>query len=673
MDRNMHQFLNSFYFIFATGLLFFAPGWLILRIFFGNKRLLIPFETLIFSFGISFGLVDLLMILLGKLGITFNTATLSLGIIGSLVIFALVAFLYKKFPTFSVIPAEAGIQDTGFTKHQNWLFIILIALTILIKTVYLAHAVLPTATDLGHHMYWAKLISTTGKLPFYAKQEIITGTNDTYQITDPQPIADFIIGEHLPFAAVNIFSGLDFFSAFPVIFLFLVNMLGLFTLIVLSLYIANDLQNYFSSNEFLKNFTPQNAALAVLFFFGPLYTLASPQAKFVSGGVVGNTLGNFFIPLIILAYFRAFKEKSSGFLALGFFLTFVLAYTHHLSTLVLLFVLVASLVVFIFFNFNNLKEIMSEWRKIFFAPAPILVVLFVFVFLFVVALPTYFDTHAINTAIGTPTKTTRTGLTFSQITFSAGEARVGLGLVGLVLLTILVFTFRQKRDYANAFILGWGIILFVMTFAPAWLFIDIPSNRIGAYLSFPLGMLAAIATVTFFANIFSPSFAGDKLKNALHIPNILLLFVSFSFFVFASGSGSFDNSQTLLAKSKAIDALQTFAASRYLADHSSSQDVILKDHNYIAADSWMKLFFLRDYSYPLSRGFFKRYEDNHNREQCTLLMISTPNTPQGEKCYNDLGVNFVVVNPRFDTAQFKKSEKFSRVYASDIVDVYKRK
>jgi hypothetical protein len=152
-----------------------------------------------------------------------------------------------------------------------------------------------------------------------------------------------------------------------------------------------------------------------------------------------------------------------------------------------------------------------------------------------------------------------------------------------------------------------------------------------------------------------------------------LLFVSFSFFVFASGSGSFDNSQTLLAKSKAIDALQTFAASRYLADHSSSQDVILKDHNYIAADSWMKLFFLRDYSYPLSRGFFKRYEDNHNREQCTLLMISTPNTPQGEKCYNDLGVNFVVVNPHFDTAQFKKSEKFSRVYASDIVDVYKRK
>jgi hypothetical protein len=87
----------------------------------------------------------------------------------------------------------------------------------------------------------------------------------------------------------------------------------------------------------------------------------------------------------------------------------------------------------------------------------------------------------------------------------------------------------------------------------------------------------------------------------------------------------------------------------------------------------MKLFFLRDYAYPLSRGFFKRYEDNPNREQCTLLMISVPNTPRGEKCYNDLGVDFVVVNPHIDTTQFKKSDSFSRIYASDTVDIYKKK
>lgn len=694
-----------------SGLLFFAPGWLILRAFFGKKNF-VPFETLIFSFGISVGLLDFVMIILGKFGFTLNVYIITSGVITSIAIFFGLVFLHKLFGTYlksatchrEEAKADEAIQKNdsnndeknnnenpfSFTKYQNWLFIVLIALTILIKTVYLSHAVLPTATDLGHHMYWAKLIAETGKLPFYAKQEIITVVNGNYQITGPQPIADFIIGEHLPFAAINIFSGLDFFSAFPVIFLFLVNMLGLIALIALSLCIVQDLQNSFFSKHI---FTPQNVALAALFFFGPLYTLASPQAKFVSGGVVGNTLGNFFIPLIILIYLRAFREKNSGFLALGFFLTFVLAYTHHLSTLILLFIFAASLFVFIIFNFNSLKKIIGKWWKLFFAPAPILAVLFIFVFFFAVAMPTYIETNAVSTAIGSPTKTTRTGLTFSQITFSSGEARVALGLVGFVLPVVLILRRKinfasNSVNYAGAFLIGWSVILFLMTYAPSWLLIDIPSNRIGSYLSFPFGIFAAIAAVAFFANIFSfssvkeieisPSSPAkgrieEGLKNKLLIPNFLFLLASFSLFVFASGSGSFDNSQTLLAKSKALDALQTFSGTRYLAEHSLPQDIILKDHNYIAADSWMKLFFLRDYAYPLSRGFFKRYEDNPNREQCTLLMISVPNTPRGEKCYNDLGVNFVVINPRFDTTQFKKSNSFFRIYSSDTIDIYQKK
>jgi len=149
--------------------------------------------------------------------------------------------------------------------------------------------------------------------------------------------------------------------------------------------------------------------------------------------------------------------------------------------------------------------------------------------------------------------------------------------------------------------------------------------------------------------------------------------MSVTLFTFSLGSGSFDNSQTLLTKSKAFDTLQTFEASRYLATHSTATDIILKDHNYIVADAWMKLFFLRDYAYPLSRGFFKRYEDNPSREQCTALMISVPNTPAGEKCYNELGVDLVVVNPHFDTAQFEKSQKFSRIYSSDGIHIYDRK
>src|SRR6185369_7783021 len=167
--------------------------------------------------------------------------------------------------------------------------------------------------------------------------------------------------------------------------------------------------------------------------------------------------------------------------------------------------------------------------------------------------------------------------------------------------------------YGGAFLLGWRRILILMTFHPDWLFIDIPSNRIGAYLSFPLGMLASISFISL------ASFLKSE-ENKLVIPGIFTFLLTISLFSYSVGSGSYDNSQTLLPESKGLSALETFNASRYLAQTSNEKDIILKDHNYIAADSWMKLFFLRDYSYPSSRGFFKRYEDNPDREQCTLYM-----------------------------------------------------
>lgn len=652
----MHPLIGTSLFLIATGMLLFLPGWVMLRIFFGRGKLA-SFETLLFSFGLSIGLIDFLMIALGKAGLTLNATTLALGLLCSLIILALIASVCRSLGGSA---SQYEKEPSGiFFKNQSRLFIVLVALTILIKVIYLTHAVLPTATDLGHHMYWSKLVATTGTLPSYAKQEIITDAGGAYRLTEPQPIADFIIGEHLPFAAIGIATGLDFLSAFPVLLLWLVNMLGLFAMFALAFRLAAGIRSPWFSEH---TFTPQNVALAALFFFGPLYTLASPQAKFVSGGVVGNTFGNFFIPLIILAYYRAFKEKNAGFLALGFFLTFVLAYTHHLSTLILLFVLLASVLAYLVFHYDALGEALRSWWKLLYSPAPILIALSACIFFFAVAMPTYIETDAVGTALGTPTKTTRTGLSFLQITFSSGEARVALGLAGIASLLALV----PKKRYATAFLIGWSIILLIMTFEPGWLLIDIPSNRIGSYLSFPLGMLAAFAAVAFFASLRAGS-AGR-----LHLPHLLFLLASGVLFVFSIGSGSFDNSQTLLPKNKAFGVLQTFAASRYLAEHSSPSDIILKDHNYIVADAWMKLFFLRDYASPLSRGFFKRYEDNPDREQCTLLMISVPNTPRGEKCYNDLGVDLIVVNPHFDATQFEKSQKFSRIYASDDIHIYKR-
>lgn len=654
----MAPIMSSFVFLAVSGILLILPGFLLLRAFFPVSSRFQSIETLLYSFAISVGFLDFLMIALGRSGIPFDRVTLASGIVIGIAALSAIPLLMRRFAAPAAIEAPAA--PAILTRRQGWIFLSLIALTILIKTVYLAHAVLPTATDLGHHMYWSKLIAETGQLPFYAKEEIVTGPDGTYAISDPQPIADFIIGEHLPFAAIAIFSGASFFSAFPIVFLFFINLLALLAMAAFAFRLAAGLKGVFASESV---FNPGNAALAALFVFGPIYSLASPQAKFVSGGVVGNTLGNLFLPLILLALYRALKEKRPGFLALGFFLTFTLAYTHHLSTLMLIFTLAAAALLYVVLHSGELAETFRSWTALFLKPGPLLIAIACTLFFFSIAMPTYIETHAVGTALGTPTKTTRTGLSFAQISSSNGEARVAIGLAALAAFILIS---RIRRSYAGAFLIGWSIILLIMTMRPGWLFIDIPSARIGAYLSFPLGLSAAFGIIMLFAWL-------KKSGRRTHAPTLLFIATAFAVFIFAAGSGSYDNSQTLLPGAKSFEAAETFAASRYLADRTTKDDIILKDHNYLSADAWIKLFFMRDYSYPFSRGFFKRYEDNPDREQCTLLMISVPNTPQGEKCYDETGTSLVMVNPAFDTAQFEKSDSFSRIYASELVDIYKRK
>lgn len=81
---------------------------------------------------------------------------------------------------------------------------------------------------------------------------------------------------------------------------------------------------------------------------------------------------------------------------------------------------------------------------------------------------------------------------------------------------------------------------------------------------------------------------------------------------------------------------------------------------------------MRGYSYPFSRAYFNRYETNPDREHCTLAMISTPNTKDGERCFQGTGVNFVVVDSVRDTAQFDASKKFSKIYTSRFISIYQK-
>ena len=638
----MIPLVQTFLFFGALSL-FLGAGFVVYRLFFASHRPSFFIETLLFSFTLGIALIDFFMLLIGKIGIPLERPTISLFLI-SISTFGGIAW-YRKHHQKS--PSDK-IHSQPFlrSKPERFLFFALFALTLFLKTLYLSNAIVPTATDLGHHLYWTKVITETHRLPVYQERKVIDQPGNI-QLADPEPIADFIIGEHLPLAALALLTGADFFSAFPVTFLLLINLLSLLALAVLTYRIVE-------TSPIRQLLRPELATLSLLFLCGPLYTLASPQAKFVSGGVIGNIMGNLLIPLILILFLRAFQEKDHRLLGLGLLFTFTLAYTHHLSMLVLLFVLIGTSILLIISFAGHLRTLFSRITAILFRPTPLILLLFLGLFFFLVAMPTYIETHAVGTALGTPTKLTRVGLTLTQITETSGGARFALSIVGLILVSAAF-----RRSFSISLILAWILVLFIMTFRPDWVFLDIPSNRIGTYLSFPIGVIGAIG-LAWLINIF---------RTHRNSPlSILLLAILLGYSV---SSGFADNGKTLLTTPKSEATLETFAAADFLSRRTNLSDVVLKDHNYIVADAWIKHFFLQDYFFPLSRGYFSRYENN-DHERCTLDMIAIPNTPRAKDCFRGTGVNYILVNPQFDAPQFEKSPDFSRVYSSDKIHIYAR-
>ncbi|HAR99725.1 MAG: hypothetical protein US57_C0003G0033 [Candidatus Moranbacteria bacterium GW2011_GWC2_37_73] len=600
-------------------------------------------ELFVLSFGSSIALIDFLVIILGKspLGITRNS------IVGGIVLFSVICltvyFIFnKKNNSEPSIPAPA-ISSSRIKKHSTILVITLLLLTIFIKTIYFKDAIFPTSTDLGHHMYWTKVIAVTGELPKYEKVEI----QEDFTLEEPSPIADFIIGEHLPFAAIAIISSASVISAFPAITLFLIHLMSVLAIFVLT-------------QALFKNSKHQNAiATATLFLVGPLWAIASPQAKFASGGVIGNNIGNLLIPLIILLFLKALIEKKSKILAYALFLSFGLAYTHHLSTFVFAFIFFFTIIAYAIINPKTLLQDAKGWMKLIISPWVLGVLTAGIIFIFFLYTPTYLNTTAIDTAVGAPSKATRTGLTFDQFKSTAGEARFAFALLGIVIL----FFARSLGKYNQAFLIGWIVALTIMSLRPNWLFVDIPSNRVASYIVFPITIIAAYALIKILTALKSEG------KNYLN--PIFLLATFFIFLSFIATSGLYDNALALNDASSANKALQTYNASEYITKRSDAKDMILKDHNYLAGDSWIKLFTMRGYSYPLSRGYFKRYEDETKpREQCTNFMISTPTAKEAKQCYDGTGTDFIMINPKIDSSQFSRLKEFWQVYSADDIGIF---
>jgi hypothetical protein len=311
------------------------------------------------------------------------------------------------------------------------------------------------------------------------------------------------------------------------------------------------------------------------------------------------------------------------------------------------------------------------------------------VFFYFIYTPSYIGAEATADALGAPAKDTRTGVSFAQLMYTVGEARMAFAIVGF--LGIIVLSLQKIREHFNNYaiqissyfssiislstLFGWFTMLIVAALAPQFLFININSPRVSNYVLLPASLLAGLGLTWMFLFLSERIQLNKKNKTSVLLPVPYTLarsvFVLLILFIFISGL--YDNNQSLNDEPNSTKSTQTYAASQYLSDKISNEDVLLKDHNYITADAWIKLYFTRDYNFPLSRSFFFRYEDTYSdREQCTLLMISSPNTPEGQKCLNDLGVNYIMVNPNFDRGQFIASHQFSLIYESNDIAIFKR-
>jgi len=287
----------------------FVPGYFLLLAIFGRSKVLSSSERFILSFGLSIVSADFIFFIYPRISLPINRLSAIIGILLFSVI-TLIIYKIRKFPSSEKINNDENLFH--FSKIQLGSVLLLIFLMFFIKTAFLTQTVLPTSTDMGHHMYWAKWITENQILPNYGG------------------LPDFIIGEHVIFAVISLISGLNFFSAFPVLTLYLINIFSLLTVFILV----------------LRIFKERRVAILILFFLGTLFAISSPQAKFVSGGVIGNLLGNLLTPMVFYFFFRfselLFNENQKNifrtFLALALFSVFGLFYTHHLTAFLFLFI-----------------------------------------------------------------------------------------------------------------------------------------------------------------------------------------------------------------------------------------------------------------------------------------------------------------------------------------------
>ncbi len=673
-------------FYLAIVLIFFVPGYFLLRMVFGrNYFTLASLEKLLLTFVFSLASSNAVMLLLNYLNIAINRRNLFLGIVGTSFFFGLIWLirveLTKNIKSKILLPKSKKFILRTPSYRQILLFIVLLSFSVFIRSIYISDGIFPKTTDFGHHLYWANYISINQELPNYSEK--------------------FIIGEHLPFAAINILSGISYISPLAVIILFLFNIFTLLGVFILTYWLAVPFNKAFQKIfPEIKKISAYDVAIWGLFLIGILYPISAPQAKFVSGGVIGNIIGNFLIVTAIYAFVKALTTKASSFVSVFLISTLLLIYTHHLSSFIFIYSFASILISFIiltlfFVKFNLLKffKLVFQYLKPFFYPLPLFIIIIGLFFLFQVRIPSYLNSEAIDVAVGTPTKITRVGFGLANILERVGSWRILFtGIFGVITLplfykilkgiylknTVKNKDFLPPDNFLISFALSlvvlfaWSKILFLMSWKPGLLKVDIPSRRIITYLTYPISIMASFGFAYFFAIIKTT--LSKQLTAFLFLFFIGLGIISgFSQDITANQrttAGKFEISD----KANSREVMQTYLAAIYLANNTTSEEMVLKDHKFLEGDTWMKLFFMRDYKYPLSRTYDRRYEDTINqRETCTRDMVLKPNSEIGQQCFTETNTHYIVLKKGFDDAVFKKSQNFQQVYSSKTVTIFQKK
>jgi len=641
------MFLDLIKIDFAFGLLLFLPGYALLIALTRTRNPLGLLGNIVASLVLSIGSVSFILMLIDKLNIKITSAS----IIVSVLIFSLTNFLFFWF-------FRKEKSNDSAKKDLVWLIFLLVGiLSIFLRMIYLLPKIIPHTTDLGHHMYWVNYIIQFQQLPTYG-------------------IPDVIIGEHVIFGAISIISGIGIISALPAAILFIFNMFSLLAIFLLTRELARTMLTENKSNI---------VGLLSFVSIGIFYAIASPQATYINGGVIGNLMGNLLVPTIFYLFIRAFRKKDPSLTSLGIFLIGTLIYTHHLSTFIFIYSLTGFL---LFFGFSFLvakywfkrKDLaFNSFWKTFFNIKTVLTSLFLLLFIFLVRIPSYLNSSAIDTAVGAPSKSTRVGLSVNELIHSTGAWRIFYAMIGIVLLEFIFWqlykknsTFRRlysvKFKDSTALIVAlslasaWFITIFIMSHWPAALKVDIISGRIANYLTYPATVLSAFGVYA----VLAPAFKRKQSSIA---------FIVFAI-VFIPGiiSGLFDVSETYPENTESIrKTTHTFAGSLYLTEKTTSEQGILKDHVYLKADTWIKNFLMRDYKEPLSRTLLKRYNDPiKKRETCTRDMVAIPDSEIGEKCFEETGVKFIILKNNYDTQQFEISDNFSKIFTTGEVVIFQK-